>query len=224
MSIGVYTITCLPTGKQYVGSTRRGFNHRFNLHRSSLRRGKHQSPHLQHAWNKYGESAFVFKPLLICAEENTIFYEQRAMDAMKPAFNAIMTAGGGSGPKTDKVKQMISEAARARSRTYLVQGEYLSLIEVAEKYKISRATLKWRVRRGELEDALIAPRRAPKAGKGKLYNIRGQELDLTSISALYGVPRGTLDWRASKGWTGEELIQPVIDPEERYLGHGGRLQ
>lgn len=224
MSIGVYTITCLPTGKQYVGSTRRGFSHRFQLHLCHLRRNRHHSPYLQNAWNKYGESAFVFEPLLICAKENTVFYEQRAMDVMRPAFNTIRTAGGGNGPKTSEAKKLISEAARARARTHLVQGEYLSLTEVAEKHKISRATLVWRVRRGELGDALIAPRRAPKAGKGKLYNIRGQELDLTSISALYGVPRGTLDWRASKGWTGEELIQPVIDPEERYLGHGGRLQ
>jgi len=33
---------------------------RWGIHRSDLRRGVHDNPHLQYAWDKYGEDAFEF--------------------------------------------------------------------------------------------------------------------------------------------------------------------
>lgn len=55
----IYKIINTINNKFYVGSTT-NTKERFRTHRSRLRRGKHHSQHLQAAWNKYGEQAFVF--------------------------------------------------------------------------------------------------------------------------------------------------------------------
>lgn len=55
----IYKIINTTNGKFYVGSTT-NTQERFRTHRNRLRRGRHHSKHLQAAWNKYGEKAFVF--------------------------------------------------------------------------------------------------------------------------------------------------------------------
>lgn len=50
------------TGDAYVGSSIQG-RQRKNTHYSTLRRQKHHCRHLQNAWNKYGETAFVYSIL-----------------------------------------------------------------------------------------------------------------------------------------------------------------
>lgn len=93
---GVYLIRNTSSGKVYVGSAKR-FNFRWNTHRSFLRKGAHHSPHLQAAWNKYGETSFVFERLLVCSPENAVMYEQAMIDGYKAAdrrfgYNARPTA------------------------------------------------------------------------------------------------------------------------------------
>lgn len=56
---GVYTITCMPTGKIYVGQAR-NVTKRWQSHRWHLRKQKHGNHHLQRAWTKYGEGSFAF--------------------------------------------------------------------------------------------------------------------------------------------------------------------
>jgi group I intron endonuclease len=55
----IYKIINNYNGKFYVGSTI-DTKERFRVHRVRLRNNKHHSHHLQAAWNKYGESCFVF--------------------------------------------------------------------------------------------------------------------------------------------------------------------
>lgn len=57
---GVYSITNSINNKKYIGSTAKSFISRFTQHVSKLRLNKHHCSHLQFAWNKYGEEAFVF--------------------------------------------------------------------------------------------------------------------------------------------------------------------
>ena len=56
---GIYSVTNIVTCKAYIGSTQ-DFNQRWIEHRSELQRNVHGNSHLQHSWNKYGESAFEF--------------------------------------------------------------------------------------------------------------------------------------------------------------------
>ena len=55
----IYKIVNTVNGKFYVGSTT-NTRERFRTHRNRLRKNRHHANHLQAAWNKYGEGAFVF--------------------------------------------------------------------------------------------------------------------------------------------------------------------
>ncbi len=57
---GVYAITHITSGKQYIGSSYDVIA-RWGKHREQLRGNRHHCNHLQHAWNKYGESEFAFE-------------------------------------------------------------------------------------------------------------------------------------------------------------------
>lgn len=57
---GIYRITNKVNGKSYIGKTGMNFGDRWDSHRSLLNAGKHDNPHLQSAWNKYGQDAFEF--------------------------------------------------------------------------------------------------------------------------------------------------------------------
>lgn len=59
MSRVIYKIINTHNGKFYVGSAVR-FERRKAQHLWKLRRGDHSNKHLQAAWDKYGEAAFVF--------------------------------------------------------------------------------------------------------------------------------------------------------------------
>ena len=95
---GIYEILNAANGKRYIGSAV-CFSLRWNNHRVSLRRSKHHSAALQHAWNKYGEEAFVFRALLACAKEQLLFQEQRAIHGFMPAYNICKVAGSQLGAK-----------------------------------------------------------------------------------------------------------------------------
>lgn len=58
--LAIYKITCIPTGKMYIGKDTR-YPKRFVEHRSALRGNKHFNKYLQYAWNKHGENAFTYE-------------------------------------------------------------------------------------------------------------------------------------------------------------------
>lgn len=92
MNTGIYQITNLHNGKAYVGSAV-SFRKRWKEHLRQLTNGNHHSAVMQRAWNKYGAAAFEFKKLLVCAKEDLLWFEQRAIDALKPAYNICKVAG-----------------------------------------------------------------------------------------------------------------------------------
>lgn len=116
MNSGVYEIVNTLNGKRYVGSAVK-FSRRWCKHRRDLVAGKHHSGHLQHSWNKHGAGAFQFNVLIICKRENTILYEQIAINALKPEFNISPTAGSCLGMK---------HRADAKTRQSALKGRKLS--------------------------------------------------------------------------------------------------
>lgn len=94
---GIYQITCVPTGKVYVGSTV-NIRERWYRHRRLLRVGKHQNPHLQAAWDRYGEACFELSILELAERWDLLIVEQKWIDRIgcaDPArgFNIYETAG-----------------------------------------------------------------------------------------------------------------------------------
>lgn len=67
-----------------------------------LRQGVHGNIHLQRAWNKYGESAFLFEVIGVCDKEFLLEAEQFWIDALnvyKTGFNRCPIARNSSGIK-----------------------------------------------------------------------------------------------------------------------------
>lgn len=79
MDCGVYQIKNTINGKRYIGSSNQ-VKRRFYLHKWDLRRGKHHSITLQRSWDKYGEQAFSFEPIIYCSVDDLHFYEQHCLD------------------------------------------------------------------------------------------------------------------------------------------------
>lgn len=84
---GLYSIHNSINNKFYIGSTN-NFRKRWNVHKTLLRKNKHHSPHLQAAWNKYGEETFRFLRIqFIDSKEDRLFLEQHFLDTLKPPYN-----------------------------------------------------------------------------------------------------------------------------------------
>jgi len=89
---GVYQIKNRVNGKIYIGSSVNVQN-RVSVHRGRLRKGIHGNPHLQNAWNKYGEYAFEFSLLEeVSVRENAVVIEQWYLDNFNPDYNVVKRA------------------------------------------------------------------------------------------------------------------------------------
>lgn len=276
---GVYEIVCIVTGKRYIGSTAKSFRSRFGSHKCELRAGKHHSRHLQRAWNKHGEGAFQFNPLIFCEPNEVLTYEQMLIEAFNPEFNISPTAGNAFGVKhTEETRRKYSAGAKrawlsgkhanrdmSGYRTpeysalrssitrrlwengafankppraintgakYEVNGEELTIRQIAEKYNFNPGTIQFRIASGLRGNDLIAPLwekhaeairawklnnpeadavRIAKATETKRfkYDIRGEMLSKYDIAKKYGFKIWTINRRIERGLRGEELIAPL---------------
>jgi group I intron endonuclease len=123
---GIYMIHCLANGKRYVGQAG-NIPIRLRNHRSALMRRAHQNRGLQAAWNKYGEAAFEFKPLLIVPISELTFYEQLLADFYRPhgLFNwGLFVDNGKRGRK-------LGPKARARIKAAVNTSEARAKKEVS---------------------------------------------------------------------------------------------
>lgn len=114
---GVYKIINAITGDFYIGSSN-NIDSRMYQHRYELSKNKHGNPHLQRAWRKYGEQAFVFETILLCDPENQLYYEQVCIDTLKPTYNIAKTAGapllGITMP--EETRKKLSETQKIKAR------------------------------------------------------------------------------------------------------------
>lgn len=110
---GIYMILCRLSGGFYIGSTAKGFESRWSVHRNYLRAGNHHSRYLQHAWNKYGEETFSFLVLEVVAPEKCLSTEQGWLDDLRPRYNMRPNATSNLGFKhSDDTKRKWSETRR----------------------------------------------------------------------------------------------------------------
>jgi group I intron endonuclease len=112
---GIYKIQNVVNGKCYIGSAK-SFKTRFRKHKNVLVKNAHHSIKLQRSWNKHGEDAFVFQPIIICKPKDLLFYEQQAIDAYNSyykGYNATIRASSAIGVKrSDETKNKISVAKK----------------------------------------------------------------------------------------------------------------
>ena len=117
---GIYKITCVVTGRHYVGSAV-NIGYRWSRHRWALKRGKHHSPKLQNAWDKYGETAFTFNVLELVTDINDLVAREQewmdSLDAVSEGLNCRPHAGNQLGLKmSPESRANISRAQKGKKR------------------------------------------------------------------------------------------------------------
>lgn len=114
---GIYQIVNTVNGKRYIGSAT-DMHSRWNGHRARLRKGNHHSAYLQKSWAKHGPESFRFERLLLCEVADLLLFEQAAIDAGNPEYNAVRFAGSTLGFKlSPETKAKIAARAVGRKRS-----------------------------------------------------------------------------------------------------------
>lgn len=114
MTQGIYEIRNKLNGKVYVGSSI-DIEKRWRKHHSTLRRRQHGNPHLQAAWNKYGEGAFVFAVLEVVEDGALLATEQGYLDELFASGDCYNMGQDATAPwlgrtHTDAARRKLSDA------------------------------------------------------------------------------------------------------------------
>jgi len=117
MKAGVYIITCLVNRNVYVGSSK-NYKTRLSNHFSRLRAGVHANPKLQASFDKYGAERFNSCVLLICKPENLLWFEQRAINVLRPSFNIAKHADAPNRGRVFSAEVRAKVSARLKGNTY----------------------------------------------------------------------------------------------------------
>jgi len=138
---GLYEIKCLPTGRSYYGSSK-SIVVRLDQHLRMLKRGVHHSAPLQFAWGKYGEDAFLLKPIAYLEEDDLLPSEQRLLDAaFTSGVRPYNCAKNAVSPMKDRVhseetKRLFSESRTGRKNAFFGKSH-----SEASKEKISKSKI-----------------------------------------------------------------------------------
>lgn len=209
---GIYIIICMTSLKMYIGSSY-NLAGRFSEHRGELRRGAHPNLHLQRAWTKYGEQAFVFGVLEYCLTEDLVSKEQEYLDKYKPyeksaGFNLSHSSEGTRGVQiTDEHKENLRQ---------LRLGQTLSN-EVKQKIRDS-----WKENHNVWQEQSIDRRGVSftiMAPDGTIHEVKGLKrfakqhgLDRSQLSrVLKGINESVQGWRlpTSKAPSPYRLLDPL---------------
>jgi len=82
---GIYKITCIPTGRFYIGSSN-DIDTRWYHHKHELQNNSHYNRLLSRACKKYGFESFVWEIIEECSSEELLQREQYYLDTLQP-FN-----------------------------------------------------------------------------------------------------------------------------------------
>ena len=222
---GVYAITNIKTGSQYVGSAV-DIRMRWRAHKHSLRHHKKSPPKLQAAWDKYGEAAFAFAVLELCDKDQCTLVEQKYIDELKPKYNTRAEAKSNLGIKWSAE----TNAKKGRPQTaYTVQGVTGGLHTLCKHFGIvSKQCAQWRMtERGmTVEEAVLTPstpknvrgeisaksRKANNTGyKGANLTFRGETGSLAMLTEKFAaVDYYAVRSRVQRGW---ELEKALLTPK-----------
>ena len=232
---GVYIIVHIPSGRRYVGSAARSFKHRWNGHKTDLKRGVHHSKWMQRIYNKYGADVFRFEIALVCRPEDCLLYEQQVIDLYKPEFNTSPTAGSALGVKAShQRKSRLKASWQNRIERFEIRGEMLTRKEIVGRFShLTYDAIQHRVRNGKRGEDLIAPlvENFPHSAimnghkfaaerniaNAERYEVNGERLRVAEIAEKSGCSTATIRQRIRAGWRGIELLRP---PGEKAIKSG----
>lgn len=129
MQAGLYEIVNVVSGHRYVGSSV-NLRHRKHDHWSNLRLGRHRNDRLQKAWRKYGEHAFVFRPLVITERDRNLLLlmEQRLLNQVASLDSCYNICRSAESPRLGRRGAAWTEERR-RAFSALMKAKGPSLFE-----------------------------------------------------------------------------------------------
>jgi len=144
-NLGIYAIFNTINTKMYIGSAK-NLHNRYRKHLSNLKRNIHQNPHLQNAWNKYGENNFIFIILEILNDEKKVIEkEQYYIDKYKSYINVMgynirVKATSNIGIKlSDETKLKMSDSHKGENAYWFnkkMHPNFLKAADIAKRNKI----------------------------------------------------------------------------------------
>lgn len=112
----VYLIKNLITEDEYIGSSVKGLEWRQRRHLQLLRSKKHHNRHLQYAFDKYGESQFLFSIIEFTDIVILVEREQFWINTRQPIYNVMRDIKSHIGVKrSDETRRRISESLKGKS-------------------------------------------------------------------------------------------------------------
>jgi group I intron endonuclease len=199
----VYRITCLPTGKSYVGSAAKSFAKRFAQHRHELNKGAHRSTYLQRSWEKYGAEAFHFEILETCEPHDAVAREQHWLDTLTPAFNTARVAGSTLGSKRTPEQLARISASRIGIKRTPEQRAHMRAIRGTPEYR--QRVSEW-IKRGHAEGRYVHSHAKRVAKRSKRHLVHGESLTLVELAQKYGRTVKSLQRRVERGARGDAIV------------------
>lgn len=111
----LYLVTCIPTGKIYVGITSNGIRQRWNSHKAQARAGNPTK--LSRCIRKYGEDAFVIEHIASCRSFSDLLRSEQAViaqfDSKRHGLNSTIGGDGVRGHQhSDEARSKFSVKRR----------------------------------------------------------------------------------------------------------------
>lgn len=131
---GIYVLENKVDGKKYIGSSN-DIARRKKEHYYDLRHSQHINPHLQNAWNKYGEENFMFKLIDYPINNETLLLERE--DSWMIKYNSLNKKYGynlktaARQIPTEETKRKMSLAGKGR----IMSAETKKKLSLAKKGK-----------------------------------------------------------------------------------------
>lgn len=164
---GIYAFTNMENSHQYIGSAA-NLGARLTRHLN----GSSSSIVLQHAFLKYGISAFTFSILCFCNKDQLLMYEQLALDTFKPYYNILKTAGSSLGykhtpetlAKISGENNYLSKPVYVYTNTDLFVKKFPTYTSAAQFCNVAKSTVFLLIDTGRICKRQWIFRSSPKAG------------------------------------------------------------
>ena len=104
----IYAIRRKNTDQEYIGQAVIDPETHWNVYRNMLRRGRFHNPHLQHAWNKYGEDVYEFIVLDNSPKTQTQLDDLEIQFILERGYYNLKSGGHG-GLHNEETKKKISK-------------------------------------------------------------------------------------------------------------------
>lgn len=200
---GIYLITCVPTGRRYVGQSC-DIRSRWYGHKHNLKANKNHNVILQSSWNKYGEACFEFSILELCQKEDLNSRERYWIDALSTwasvgGMNISREHYEGS-RDTPMSSQTLAKQKKYReevwTKKYFAFGSIKTLQEWSDHTGLSKECIRARLRRGmPLEEAL-----SKSNDKFKILTVAGEIGTIRQLSEKFKIKQNVVVNRIYMKW------------------------